>query len=78
MLETLKNFIKKPVAILVLIYLASSFQIYNWLGVNTLWEGGEEVLVPRIYVICSTMMTWLLLTVSGIVKVEVVDKENNS
>ena len=78
MLETLKNFIKKPVAILVLIYLASSFQIYNWLGVNTLWGGGEEVIIPRIYVLCSTLMVWLLLTVSGIVNIKVEDETGSS
>ena len=78
MLETLKSFIKKPIAILVLIYFASSLQMYIWLGVNTLWGGGEEVIIPRIYVLCSTMMTWLLLTVSGIVKMKVGDEESIS
>ena len=78
MLDNLKKLFSKPIVILVLIYFASSFQIYNWLGVNTLWGGGEEVIIPRIYVLCSTIMTWLLLTVSGIVKMKVEDNTINS
>ena len=65
MLTILNKFIKTPIIVLTLLYFAVSFQIYNWLGVNTLWGGGEDVLLPRTYVICSTLLTYLMLQVSG-------------
>ena len=65
MLPILNKFLKTPIVVLTLLYFAVSFQIYNWLGVNTLWGGGEDVLLPRTYVICSTLLVYLMLQVSG-------------
>ena len=65
MLTILNKFIKTPIIVLTLLYFAVSFQIYNWLGVNTLWGGGEDVLLPRTYVICSTLFTYIMLQTCG-------------
>lgn len=65
MLSTLNKILKTPIIVLMLLYFATSLQLYNWLGVNTLWGGGEEMLIPRIYIICSTLLTYLMIQTCG-------------